>query len=376
MKLQPLPKLQPITKLSPTLFATLKQCPLRAGLHQARAQQTTRSSTAALLGTVIHRVLEKAGSINRNGRDLRTQIEAMWDKTVGEVEEGLQGSPLDRYLLPIRKWKKYFLLRERTIRRCEEIASSHGRTETQVIASERKFDSVKDGFTGKPDLILRRENGLVIIDYKSAELSDDSQDREEKIESWQQQILFYAAIVKEEFGKWPVGGEIRLLNKEVISIPIDLQKVKALLAEAQTLKEDYNAKVEMGVSHSELAQYSVDNCGFCEFKGACDTFWKENSQPIPGTDDYGCLSGRVLRLAGGATNRYSIVIAPEKTDGISQEWEVSNLSTEQFGNLEELVKGTFVRLINFKIDSDGTYRAKPTQTSIIWSVPSYFLTSL
>ena len=143
-----------------------------------------------------------------------------------------------------------------------------------------------------------------------------------------------------------------------------------------TIKENYNTKITAEVSHSELAKYSVDNCRFCEFKGACNTFWKENPQPIPGTDDYGCLSGRVLRLAGGATNRYSIVIAPEKTDGSSQEWEVSNLSTKQFGNLEELVKGTFVRLINFKIDSDGAYRAKPTETSIIWSVPSYFLTSL
>ena len=40
MKLQPLPKLQSITKLSPTMFATLKQCSLRAGLRRVRAQPT------------------------------------------------------------------------------------------------------------------------------------------------------------------------------------------------------------------------------------------------------------------------------------------------------------------------------------------------
>lgn len=50
-----------------------------------------------------------------------------------------------------------------------------------------------------------------------------------------------------------VSGEIRLLNKEIISIPIDPQKVKALWEEVQALKEDYNRKVEMGVLHSELA---------------------------------------------------------------------------------------------------------------------------
>ncbi len=372
MKLQPLPKLQPITRLSPTLFSTLKQCQLRAGLSQARAQRTTRSSTAALLGTIAHRVLERAGSINGDEEDLRIQAGAIWDKAVEQMEEDLQTSPLDRSLLPIKRWKKYFLLQQRTVRRYEDIVSSQGRSETQVVASERKFDSVKNGFTGKPDLILRREIGLVIIDYKSGELPDDSESREEKIELWQHQILFYATIVKEEFGEWPVEGEIRLLNTEVIPIQIDRQKAVALVEEVQALKGNYNAKIAAGVPLSELAQYSVDNCRFCEFKGVCGTFWKENPQPVPGTDKYGYLSGRVLRLTIGQNNRHSIVIASEKLGETSQEWQISGLSTEQFGNLEELGQGTLVRLINFKIESDGSYRAKPTQDSVIWEVPESF----
>ena len=368
MKLQPLPKLRPITKISPTLFATLKQCPLRAALRQAKAQKTTRSSKAALLGTIVHRVLEKARSINRDSGDLRTQAEAMWDKTVGEVEEQLQTSPLDKYLLPIRKWKKYYLLKHRTILRCEEIASSHGTSETQVIASERKFDSVRDGFTGKPDLILRRENGLVIIDYKSGELPDDSESREEKIALWQQQILFYAAIVKEEYGEWPADGEIRLLNKEIIPILIDPQKVKTIVENAQALKEKYNAQIAAEASHSELAQYSVDNCRFCEFKGVCDTFWKENPQPIPGTDEYGCLSGKIKSITTTEKGMGRLVIISEKTNEASQQWEITNLSIKQFENLKELKQGDFVRLIDFSIDSDVHYQAKPTQTSVIWEV--------
>ena len=369
MKLQPFPKLPPITKVSPTLLATLQQCQLQAGFRQAKAQQTTRSSKTGLLGTIAHRVLEKARTVSKDSEDLRTQAKAIWDKTAAEIEIELRSSPLDRYLLPITRWRKYYRRRAQTIRRFEDIIASRGMSETQIVAIERKFDNVTDGFTGKPDVILRKENGLVIIDYKSTELSDDSEIREEKIESWKQQILFYASMVKEEFGEWPVSGEIRLLDKEIISVPIDPEKVKALSAEARTLKEDYNAKVEMGVSHSQLAQYSVDNCSFCEFKGSCDTFWRENPQPIPGTDDYGCLSGRILKLAGVANNRYSIVIASERSDGNSQDWEVSNLSTEQFGNLGELERGTLVRLIDFKIESDDSYRARPTQTSIIWELP-------
>ena len=368
MKLQPLPKLQHITRLSPTMFASLKQCQLRAGLRNAKAQKTTRSSTAALLGTIVHRVLEKARSINKDNQDLRTQAETIWDNTVGEVEEQLQTSPLDEFLLPISKWKKYFLLRERTIRRCEDIVSTQGISETQVIASERKFDSVRDGFTGKPDLILRRENGLVIIDYKSGELSDDSESREEKIALWQQQILFYALIVKEEFGEWPVSGEIRLLNKEVIPIPIDPQKVKTIVENAQALKENHNTKIAAEVSHSELAQYSVDNCRFCEFKGVCNTFWENNPLPIPGTDDYGSLSGKIVNITTTEKGIGRLVIASEKTNEASQQWQITNLSIKQFENLKELKQDDFVRLIDFSIDSDVHYQAKPTQTSVIWEV--------
>lgn len=369
MKLQPLPKLRPITKISPTLFATLKQCPLRVGLSQARAQRTTRSSTAALLGTIAHRVLEKASTINRNSEDLRAHVETMWDKTVEIVKKELKTSPLDRCLLPISRWRKYFLLRERTIRRCVEIASSHSISETRVIASERRFDNVRDGFTGKPDVILRGCDGLVIIDYKSAELPDDVQKREEQIESWGQQVLFYASIVNAEFGEWAVGAEVRLLNKDIIPISINPQEVKKVMQQAQELKDNYNAKIASEVPHSELAQYSVESCAFCEFKGACNTFWKENPQPIPGTDEYGCLCGQVLKVTTGKGRNSSMAIRCEKSDGSSQEWQITNLSADQFGNIEELEQGTHVRLIDFKIESNDSYRAKPTQNSVIWELP-------
>ena len=372
MKLQPLPKLQPITKLSPTLFATLKQCPLKAALGQAKAQRTTRSSKAALLGTIVHRVLERAGSIKSESGDLRAEASAIWDQVVSEVERELQTSSLDKVLLPIKKWKKYFLLRERTVRRCEEIASSRGSSETQVIASERKFSSVRKGFTGKPDLIFRRANGLVIIDYKSVELSDDVQKREKQIETWRQQILFYASIINAEFGEWAIGGEIRLLNKEVIPVEIDLQKVKDVRKEAQALQENYNAKIETGVPHSELAQYSVEGCKFCEFKGTCNTFWAKNPTPIPGDDEYGCLSGRILAITTAENKIRRMVIAFEKSDGTSQQWEITNRSTEHFENLGEFVEGTRVRLLDFAIEPDSSYRAKPTQTSVMWKIPEGF----
>lgn len=366
MQLQPLPKLQPINKLSPTMLATLKQCQLRAGLGQVSVQRTTRSSTAALLGTIAHRVLEDAKTLNPY-EDLRKQAEVLWDKTVEQMEKTLQDSPLDKSLLPISRWKRYFLLRERTIRRCEEIALDPGVSESQFIVSERKFDNLEYGFTGKPDLILHRENGWVIIDYKSTQLPDDPEERDEKVESWRQQVKFYASIVKSEFGEYPVEGEIRLLNGEVIPIPINPEEVEQLMAEARILKEKYNANIAAGVPESELAQYSEENCGFCDYIGTCDTFWEMN--PIPGADEFGSLSGTIVRLSNTEKGVGSIVIASDIKNEASQEWEITNLSIDKFEGLRELKKGDFVRLIDFKIDSQNEFHAKPTQNSVIWKVP-------
>ena len=67
-----------------------------------------------------------------------------------------------------------------------------------------------------------------------------------------------------------------------------------------------------------------------------------------------------------------MVIRYEKSDGNSLEWQISHLLTNRFENLEELEQGTLVRLIDFKIDSEDSYRAKPTQNSVIWEVPKNF----
>ena len=76
-----------------------------------------------------------------------------------------------------------------------------------------------------------------------------------------------------------------------------------------------------------------------------------------------------MKVTTGKGRNGSIVIRSEKSDEGSQEWQNSNLSAEQFGNLKELEQGTLVRLIDFKIEPNDSYRAKPTQTAVIWEIP-------
>ena len=368
MILERLPALPHITTLSPTMFSVLSQCPLRAGLRAAKAQQTTMPSNSALLGSIAHGVLEKAVSLV--GDDVRSEAGAIWDALVKEQEEKLRNLHFARHLLPIKGWKNYFLLRARTIRQCMEIVHYRSSSATKVVSTERKIDSIAHGLTGKPDLIIRRSDGLVIIDHKSGVLPQEAKAQEEKIESWRRQLLFYAVIVHAEYGEWPLMGEIRMLNKEVITIPIAPKAAIAVAKEADMLMSDYNARINAGVPRSEMAGYSAKVCAFCDFKGNCDTFWRENQRPIPGVDDYGCLSGTVQPISWTKSGVGSLIIESPSPNGTPRRWEITNLLLSQFEYLTELTLGDYVRLLDFSIASDVFYKAEPTAKSIVWK-PSY-----
>lgn len=205
------------------------------------------------------------------------------------------------------------------------------------------------------------------VDYKSGELPEASPACEENIASWQQQLLFYAASVEAECGEQVSSGEIRMLNKKVIPVKIDRQQVEAVAAEAQTLREMYNKKVASGDAAATFARYAAEGCSLCEFRGACDTFWKNTPPPKPGTDTYGCLNGQLLQIASVGHRMKSLVIMCEDANGASQRWEITPLSVEQFGTLATLRPGDSVRAIDFAIDADGACRAKPTRAAVICS---------
>ncbi len=153
----------------------------------------------------------------------------------------------------------------------------------------------------------------------------------------------------------------------MIPVELDRQKGAAEAAEAQNLRETYNKKVPARDAPATFAQYAAEGCSLCEFRGACDTFWKNSPPPEPGTNRYGCLNGQLLQIASVGHRLNSLVILCEGADGASQRWEITPLSVEQFGTLEALRQGDIVRAIDFAIDTDGAYRAKPTQAAVIWS---------
>lgn len=77
-------------------------------------------------------MLEKARSIRKDREKAWAQACQLWEEAVSDIEKALRHSPLDRQAAPIQKWRKDFLLRDRTLRQCQDIATRQGTYETQA----------------------------------------------------------------------------------------------------------------------------------------------------------------------------------------------------------------------------------------------------
>lgn len=88
----------------------------------------------------------------------------------------------------------------------------------------------RDGLlVGRPDEVLITENGCVIVDYKSGRST------EEKVDSYEAQVHFYAGLWQEMHGEMPVSGKIEfLLDNRQHNFSIDVRRVQSLVTEARS----------------------------------------------------------------------------------------------------------------------------------------------
>src|SRR5262249_4495576 len=135
--------------------------------------------------------------------------------------------------------------------------------------------------------------GDVIVDYKSAENYDD-----EHLERFQRQLLLYAYLWFDRYGRWPAHGVINfiLLGQE---IPVELspQASERLAAE---IRSAFNAAVSMDPSKAGRPGQA---CGHCDYRPWCEPFWgyvKESDARQPAVEGTivarSAVSQRVLSL--------------------------------------------------------------------------------
>lgn len=129
---------------------------------------------------------------------------------------------------------------------------------------------------GRPDELLRTEDGCIIVDYKTARSTDEA------VDSAEAQIHFYAGLWQETHKETSVGGRIEfLLDNRQHSFPIEASRADSLVSEARSYAQALHKSIDW------LFEPSVGaHCHLCDYRPWCADYWRSlNLAPVAQSRD-------------------------------------------------------------------------------------------
>jgi len=141
--------------------------------------------------------------------------------------------------------------------------STHKEAQTNVpIEVEVEVQSKNNLFHGRIDRAERTEDGIQLVDYKSA-FRDDLPER------YIRQLQIYAYLWQETRGEWPSEAFVFYpISGQFHNVPVDSGSCLQVVTESIALVE----KIEKSNKPTDLASPG-DVCKVCEFRPWCRPFW-------------------------------------------------------------------------------------------------------
>ncbi len=311
------PLLAPLKSISPTSYVGLRQCALRGVWASARTSELLPSVPAARVGSVIHRLLEAAGS----GTFLRgdaSAVDRSWQELIAAVEERMRSSWLEEHLVPLSHSVPDFEVRRIQARsRALDLADAVARTSDRRATSGggslalqgcEVAVSTSDGrVRGRIDAIVIDSGGPVVRDYKSGVIFDIGAGKGHVLkEAYRIQLRMYAALYAETAGRWPVRLEVVPIRGTPEGVAFDPDSCNALVEAASALLETVNEAIrqESTAGHIQemLARPQPETCAHCPFRPGCRPYRTARAAGGEGWphDVWGRLTSIVTLGRGGA----------------------------------------------------------------------------
>jgi CRISPR/Cas system-associated exonuclease Cas4 (RecB family) len=274
--------------LTPSKFTAARACAWREVLSASVGRQLLPTSPAAWLGSVIHALIENiVNGIITN----ETDFDTAWRENVMRKETELVAEGRDAWLrlsatiprFAFKKLQTKAFLKNHIARKNLSLPLKNNSTEPIDVvflkgeAQQRLIDSPKliaeqklvarEGWLlGKADLVVETHQHVHIVDYKTGQIFDDSDNLKE---DYRAQLLLYAWLYADiNDGKYPNRLTILDLNQtahDVEFTPIDCEKYAA---EARQLLQRINNAIE-NQQFATLAKPNEDNCSFCSMRPVC-----------------------------------------------------------------------------------------------------------
>jgi hypothetical protein len=351
-----------ISAVSPSLAEVLRVCPLRGGLSKAEgARRFVLGQPKAWLGTAYHAVLEGAAD-----GGAAAAHEAAWLAAINEQHDRARQHPMDQRFGPPERWPGYHLIRAMALLRAQEVGSSSSNTgrpgaaEGRGAAREQWLSGAGGRLVGRPDLV----RGNAVIDYKTGDIHQQG-DSSAANASCVRQLQIYAFLVKERTERWPARGVLLPMEGPPLEVELEPTACERAAAEAVSLLEQYNRKIEAGVAPASLASPSPGACRWCPYQVLCSAFWaaaaESWSDQIGAAAIGGSASAAPKPIHGGAALALSLT-ADEGT-GPRGEVGLAPLNPGVHPSLAQVTAGTRVRVTGLARRADGT--VIPTVRSVV-----------
>jgi len=267
--------------VSPTTFSRLKAWQEKKGCGLQllwEGEPPLAPFPAAKLGDVVHKVMEAV--------DTNHDPASVWDDECAKVNEKLSESPVTRGLAPLSQTVKGFELRRlMTIRMARTRAAVlhanpavHETRSREHPLKEEMLRSLDGMLRGQFDLVERRPEGWVLVDYKSGDVLDVEGDGTAQIkESYQLQLLLYAALLAEVKGIRIHKALLKTLDGWEHEVPIDPAQAVKVARQARQLLDEFNkiVKKDSGDLARPLPKDNSNHifgCMGCLYRPVCKSY--------------------------------------------------------------------------------------------------------
>jgi hypothetical protein len=268
-------RIDKITSISPSRFYRIKQCALSEVWSLSDNQPLVPVHANAILGTVVHKVLEKYSC----ERSLSFEaFEEVWNSVENRVIENLDLAEQWRYKPLSGIASYYFPKKDNTRKAVGKLSGKRNEEPDFQSLTEHKLKSPDGLIKGKADLILRQyDTGNVsIIDFKTGLIyNDQGSIKEEYVD----QLLLYAALYNQNsdsiFGgakEWPDRIAVVASDGSFHEIKYTREQALQCYNETRLLLNEINRIIESNPEVTDQLSKSGDHCLYCAYRPACSKY--------------------------------------------------------------------------------------------------------
>lgn len=302
-----LPLIKEIEKLSVSQYYAATHCPYKLALACAfNFQQLMPISPNAYLGSILHKMLELiAKRVIQN----EVHFEDYWRRLIDEKEASLRNAGSSA-MVPLKYFCDDFALKKLKVRgllKRQGTPSKSAGSQLKNRYAEEKLTNPENTVTGIVDLIIKNENGIIFLDFKTGAIYDGTLNENGEAavkKDYEYQLKLYAYLYYLKTGILPDRLFIVTLENSYVEVAFTFEECKVLYQDAIVFLNNINQTLAKK-NYASLANCSLDNCKFCAYRPACafyDTWFETNFED---TKD---LKGKLLKVNTFGNNTVGLEI--------------------------------------------------------------------